>query len=459
MFMRKKDLDNLSRRSFMASSLRAALFGAYALSSSAQAKQTPWRNWSGGLYCNPKGRYDINDEEQLASLLKETSGPIRPVGSGHSFSPLVPTDGHLIVVDQLNGILDYDNQTMEATFGAGSRLGDLGSPLFEIGQGMLNLPDIDRQTVAGATATGTHGTGINFKSLSGYITGLRLITADGDIKELDASQKDLFDAARVNLGALGVVTRIKMQNRKAYKLKKREWTAPTEDMLRDFQMLASKYRHFEIFPLVYSDYSLVLAIDETEQPIGETIIPAEEVELADLRPLGVNASPAEKLAMNNALAENTQISEAVDQSYKVLSNIRSNPFNEMEYSVPASTSAECVREILKTIYDEAIEVAFPLEYRYVSPEDPWLSMAYGEEPHATISIHRSAFEDYQPYFNRIEPIFRKYGGRPHWGKVHSLGHNELNELYPRFSDFKEIRNSLDPQGRLLNEHLRKLFYA
>ena len=163
--------------------------------------------------------------------------------------------------------------------------------------------------------------------------------------------------------------------------------------------------------------------------------------------------------MNNRLAENAQVSEAVDLSYKILTNVRSNPFNEMEYSVPANNSAECVREILKTIYDEAIDVDFPLEYRYVSPEEPWLSMAYGEEPHATISIHRSAFEDYRPYFDRIEPIFRKYGGRPHWGKVHSLGHDELNELYPRFRDFKEIREALDPHGRLLNNHLKKIFAA
>ena len=457
--MERKLRNRLSRRSFLASSLRAALFGTYALNSRAEANQTPWRNWSGSLSCNPKGRYDIADEAQLITLLKRTSDPIRPVGSGHSFSPLVPTDGYLIVIDQLNGVLEHDNESMQATVGAGSRLGDLGVPLFELGQGMLNLPDIDRQTVAGATATGTHGTGINFKSLSGYITGLRLITASGEIKDLDAGQKDLFDAARVNLGVLGIVTQIRMQNRKAFRLKKKEWTAPTEELLRDFDTLASKHRQFEIFPLVYSDYSLALAIDETEQPIGQTILPAHEVELADLRPLGIDASAADKLRMNNALAENAQTSEEVDLSYRILSNVRSNPFNEMEYSVPASNSAECVREILKTIYDEEIDVAFPLEYRYVSPEDPWLSMAYGEEPHATISIHRSAFEDYRPYFNRIEPIFRKYGGRPHWGKVHSLEHNELNELYPRFRDFTEIREELDPRGRLLNTHLRKLFEA
>ena len=218
--MNNYSIDKLTRRSFLASSLRAALFGAYAINSVAHARQTPWRNWSGGLSSQPVGRYDIGSEDQLAELLKSTAGSVRPVGSGHSFSPLVPTDGHLVVIDQLNGILDYDNDTMEATFGAGSRLGDLGAPLAAIGQGMMNLPDIDRQTVAGATATGTHGTGIRFKSLSGYITALRLVTPTGDIMDIDASDGDLFDAARVNLGALGVVTRIRMQNRSAYKLKK-----------------------------------------------------------------------------------------------------------------------------------------------------------------------------------------------------------------------------------------------
>ena len=452
-------MKNLTRRSFLASSVRAALFGAYAVNSTAYAQSTPWSNWSGGQTCQPAGRYDIASEDQLVKLLKSTTGPIRPIGSGHSFSPLIPTDGHLVVIDQLRGILDYDSSTLQVTLGAGSRLGDLGAALDDIGQAMFNLPDIDRQTLAGATATGTHGTGVSLQSLSGYITSLRLVTPAGDIKDIDASDRDLFDAARVNLGALGVVTQIRLQNRESYKLKKREWAAPTEDILANFDELAANHRHFEIFPLVYSDYSLVLSIDESDEPIGQTIIPAEEITLADLRPLGVDASPLQKLTMNNALAANMQTSEAVDVSYKVLTNLRNNRFNEMEYSVPAAVGAECVREILKTIYDQAIDVAFPLEYRYVSADAPWLSMAFGDEPHATISIHRTASEDYRPYFDIIEPIFWKYGGRPHWGKVHSLGHEELSQLYPRFRDFMEIRESLDPTGRMLNQHLKILFNA
>jgi FAD/FMN-containing dehydrogenase len=253
-----------------------------------------------------------------------------------------------------------------------------------------------------------------------------------------------------------------MQNRGAYKLKKREWAAPTEDILENFDELAASHRHFEIFPLVYSDYSLVLSIDETDEPIGQIDLEPEasdDASIAESMGLTSNPTPAHRRRISNATASRIQPTEAVDVSYKLLTNLRNSRFNEMEYSVPAEVGAECLREILKTIYDQKIDVLFPLEYRYVSADDNWLSMSYGDHPHATISIHRMASEDYRPYFNIIEPIFWKYGGRPHWGKVHSLTHKELTGLYPHFEDFREIRRSLDPQGRMLNDHLRALFNA
>jgi len=455
-------MKKISRRSFLASSVKAAMFSGFAAKGGAFAQSASWSNWSGGQTCQPAGRYDISSEQQLTSLLRNTLGPIRPVGSGHSFSALVPTDGHLVVIDQLSGILDSDAQTKQVTLGAGSRLGDLGAQLEAIGQGMINLPDIDRQTVAGAIATGTHGTGVTLQALSSFITSLRLITPNGNVMDIDSSDEDLLHAARVNVGALGIVTQVTMQNRESYKLKKREWAAPTEDILANFDELAASHRHFEIFPLVYSDYSLVLSIDETDEPIGQSEVeeePSDDASIAESLGLSDNPTPAERLRLSNATASRIQPTEAVDVSHKILSNLRNSRFNEMEYSVPAEVGAECLREILKTIYDEAIDVQFVLEYRYVGADDDWLSMSYGDHPHATISIHRTASADYRPYFNRIEPIFWKYGGRPHWGKVHNLTHVELTELYPRFKDFMELRRELDPQGRMLNPHLRALFNA
>lgn len=277
-------MKKISRRSFLASSVKAAMFSGFAAKGGAFAQSASWSNWSGGQTCQPAGRYDIGSEQQLTSLLRNTLGPIRPVGSGHSFSALVPTDGHLVVIDQLSGILDSDAQTKQVTLGAGSRLGDLGAQLEAIGQGMINLPDIDRQTVAGAIATGTHGTGVTLQALSSFITSLRLITPNGNVMDIDSSDEDLLHAARVNVGALGIVTQVTMQNRESYKLKKREWAAPTEDILANFDELAASHRHFEIFPLVYSDYSLVLSIDETDEPIGQSEVeeePSDDASIAE----------------------------------------------------------------------------------------------------------------------------------------------------------------------------------
>jgi len=449
----------LTRRTLLAGSALAALFGAVGSVRARANASVPWRNWSGHLVAHPAGRFAPASEDELAAFLASTSGAVRPVGSGHSFTPLVPTDGHLIVIDRLAGLQQHDAQRLRATFGAGTRLGDMGAPLEAIGQGMFILPDIDRQTLAGATATGTHGTGVDFTCLSGYVTDLRLITPRGEVLDISAdSHAELFDAARVSLGALGVITRMTLQNRPTYRLKARNWVRRTEEVLEDFDASAQKHRHFEMFPLTHSDYALTLAIDETDEPIDNPPpSPEEDAAFAQAMQGWMQVPPGERRPLVNALAEQIAPSERVDVSYRILSNVRNTRFNEMEYSVPLDAGAACLREVLNTIRDKQIDVVFPLEYRYVRRDDTWLGMSSGDEDHAAISIHRIATHDYRPYFDLIEPIFWKYGGRPHWGKVHSLDAKALTKLYPHFKDFQSLREQLDPAGRMLNEHLRKLF--
>ncbi len=453
-------MSNITRRTFLASSVLTALYGVSgAKAAPVEPQSTPWRNWSGGVVANPTGRFSPASEQQLAEYLASTQGLVRPVGAGHSFTPLVPTEGHLLVLDQLTGLLSHDSLANTASFAAGTRLGDMGTPLARIGQAAINLPDIDRQTLAGATATATHGTGINFKCLSGYVTELRLISPDGEVHDLNSNRAPgMFDAARVALGALGVVTRITMQNTARYRLKQTSWVDKTTDLLKDFDRRAAAHRHFELFPLVHSDFSLVLATDETDEPINNPVqSPEEEAGFERIMRGWMKVPVRLRGPLVNALAEQIELSERVDESYKILTNVRNTRFNEMEYSVPLRNGAACLQEILKTIADKKIDVVFPLEYRYVSRDDTMLSMSSGDEDHAAISIHRVVPEDYRPYFDVIEPIFWKYGGRPHWGKVHSLGASRLSQLYPRFEEFRSIRQQIDPQGRMLNEHLRKLF--
>ncbi len=451
-------MTGLTRRRLLASSVLGAAFGALSPANARAPQTTPWRNWSGGLVANPAGRFSPASESELADFFGSSKGTIRPVGSGHSFSPLVPTDGHLVVIDRLTGMLEHDAELMTATFAAGTRLGDMGAPLEAVGQAMLNLPDIDRQTLAGATATATHGTGIGFTCLSGMVTQLRLVTPGGEVVDVSAKNNaDLFNAARVSLGALGVITRMTLEMRDSYRLKAKNWVQPIEEVLETFDENAAAHRHFEMFPLTHSDYALVLSIDETDEPINNPPqSPEEAAAFGEAMALWAQTAPRERRPLVNGLAEQIEPTEAVDASYRILSNIRNNRFNEMEYSVPKEAGAECLREVLRTISDKEVDVVFPLEYRYVKRDDTWLSMSSGDEDHAAISIHRTASEDYRPYFDLIEPIFWKYGGRPHWGKVHSLGAQQLTELYPRYRDFQALRAELDPEGRMLNGHLRKL---
>jgi FAD/FMN-containing dehydrogenase len=242
------------------------------------------------------------------------------------------------------------------------------------------------------------------------------------------------------------------------RLKRRDWVAKTEALLAEFDAHAGAHRHFEIFPLTHSDYSLALAIDETDELVDNPAQTPEESGAFDaLMRSWLEVPPRDRQRLIDGVAAQVEPTEAVDASWKILANVRNYRFNEMEYSVPVAAGAECVREILATIREREVDVVFPLEYRYVAGDDTWLGMSSGSEPHCAISIHQAATHDYRPYFDLIEPIFRRHGGRPHWGKVHSLGKDELVRLYPRFREFLEVRATLDPAGRMLNDHLRRLF--
>lgn len=407
----------------------------------------------------PLSRVAPASEEELVAWLGSSTGPLRPVGAGHSFSPLVPTDGHLLVLDRLSGLVQHDPDTLRATFRAGTRLADMGPPLERIGQASLNLPDIDRQTLAGAVSTSTHGTGIGFHSLSGMVTELRLVTTTGEVLDVTPDgDPDLFRAACVSLGSLGVVTRIEMQNRDTYRLKKRNWVQRTEEVLATFEESALAHRHFEMFPLTHSDYALVLAIEETDEPINHPPPSPQEAAFGQLMADMMSIPPGERRPLINAAVAQTPPTEVVDVSYRILTNVRNDRFNEMEYAVPRADGAACLREVLATIAERQIDVVFPLEYRYVKGDDLWLSMDHGGD-RAAISVHRTALADYRPLFEAVEPVFWKYGGRPHWGKLHTLGYQELKQLYPRLDDFAALRAKLDPEGRLLNDHLKYLLGA
>lgn len=418
----------------------------------------PWRNWADNQACRPLERLAPHSEAELVDRLAAGTGPLRPVGAGHSFSALVPTEGTLLSCDFLNGLVSVDAEARQAEVWAGTRLHALGPLLQAHGQALPNQPDIDYQALGGAVATSTHGTGIEFGSLSAYVTGLTIATPGGELLECSAQRSpELFQAARCSLGALGVVTRLRLQNRDSFRLIETLRGELLEDVLDDIERRRRTHRHFEFHALPRSEQALVV---ETREATAEDEAHGSETAGAVylLRNLygWVGWIPAAGDWLYDRLlrsAADDVAAARVGPSFQVLAHPRIARFREMEYTVPAEAGPACLREILRTIRKRDIPVVFPIEYRYVAADDIWLSM-FHERDGCTISIHQYADRDYRAYFEAVEPIFWKYEGRPHWGKLHSLDGHRLQSLYPHWQDFAEVREALDPEGRLLNPHLR-----
>lgn len=439
-----------------------ALSGTPALAQMLRAPRLiPWRNWSGGQSCLPLARLAPQSLDELAQVVRDAPGKVRPVGSGHSFSALVPTDGTLVSLSYFNGLLGHDPATLQAEFAAGTPMSSMGAALKAVGQALPNMADIDYQTLAGALATSTHGTGVGFGSYASRVTGLQLVTATGEVLDCDSQRHpEVFDAARVSLGALGVATKVRLQNREAFRLRERQWIARTEELLEDVHKHTRENQHWEMLVITHSDYALAVALNETSDPATPAQDPAKEggnefVTLIEKLDKYGSDFPAARRALLNSLRHIASFDERVGDSHEIFANVRNVRFNEMEYSVPAEHGPACLREILALIRERDLRTWFPIEYRYVKADDIPLSMFEGRDSCA-ISVHQHYSMDHHNFFAAIEPIFWKYAGRPHWGKLHTLNARTLQPLYPRWKAFTEVRQALDPQGKFLNAHLASI---
>lgn len=420
----------------------------------------PWHNWSGGQACIPEVRVAPDNEAALAEVVRNTKGAIRAVGSGHSFSALVPTDGTLLSLSSMTGMISADPQTLQSEFWGGTRVADMGEPLLKAGLAMLNMADIDYQTIAGAISTSTHGTGPRFGSYSSTVVGLRIVTASGDSIDCDANNHpEIFRVARTSLGALGIISRVRLQNRKAFRLHEKIWVQKTEELLEDMPKLIAENDHFEINPILHSDVALATATNETTDPHTRPNPGGGDGDgVSALMAINTYARnhPGMQAFLLDTFVKRMIGSDVVDDSFRVFAHVRDQRFNEMEYELPAEHGPACVREILKTVREQNLNSFFPLEYRYVKADDIPLSMFNGRDTCA-ISVHQDYRLDYHNFFAQIEPIFWKYEGRPHWGKLHTLNHNQFSKLYPHWQDFLDVRAALDPGGKFLNGHLRSVF--
>jgi FAD-linked oxidoreductase len=446
----------LSRRTL----LKAATAGGAlaALPMTAFAQGTAWQNWSGNQKVTPAGVFYPAGEAELVKVVKTAKGPIRAFGGGHSFSAVVPTPGSLISLEQMTGLIGHDPARLQATLGGGTRIAIAGELLAGIGQNLENEPDINMQSLAGAISTATHGTGTRLKCLSGYVTQLKLVLADGSVvtcsKEKDA---ELFDAARVGVGSLGIITEITFQNRAAYKLAETttvmDFNAACEviDARRDLD------RHIEIFAFAHGGKAMVMQMNITDEPDTPPVEEAfDENTLLELAADTVYHAPFAKGVVQKLVGAFVSDTRRVGPAHRIFPNVRSVQFNEMEYTVPAEQGIACLREVVQVIRERDIGVFFPIEFRYVAADDTTLGM-FSQRAGASISVHQYHRQDYRELFDAVEPVFRKYQGRPHWGKLHTLDAKALRALYPRWDEFLAVRRRVDPAGRFLNAHMRTLF--
>lgn len=377
-----------------------------------------WSNWAGNVDCQPS---HIVEPRSLAEVRSSLAGsdPIRVAGSGHSFTPIVATAGTLLSLRHLTGILAVDRAAMTAEIAAGTRIADLGAELQSAGLALANQGDVDVQMIAGAISTGTHGTGMTLGSLSTMVSGLKLVTADGEVVEIGGSE---LKAAALSLGTLGVIGSVTLDLVPAYRLRERLWREPVDQVLQRLPELASENRHFEFFWLPETDEADCKALHPS---LDETITTVE---------------PGER----------------IDWSWRIFPSVRERKFIESEWSVAAAQGPDCflaIRDLMCTRY---AEVKWPVEYRTVAADDLPISPAFGRETVA-ISIHQGVGKPWQDFFADAQKIFRNFGGRPHWGKWHSLQSGDFATLYPQWENFNAVRRRFDPKGRFLTPYLRCIF--
>ncbi|MBB0245124.1 FAD-binding protein [Streptomyces alkaliphilus] len=394
-------------------------------------------NWSGSLRFTPGEFLHPADEEEVVErvrLAAERGETVRPVGSGHSSTPLSATDEVLMSLDRMSGLVAYDREALRGTLLPGTGLAEAGRLLAMADMGMENLGDVDYQAIAGAIATGTHGTGTTLPNLGANLVGGRLVTGTGAVVPFGEEagpdhDPDLLRAARVSLGALGVMTSLTLRLLPDHDLHRVNWCTHIDWALEHFHRLAAAHRHFDLYWYPRSDLAQVRTLN----------MPGEEPEDPALIPPGRHLRRDE-----------------TDSNHEIIPNSRELKFDEMEYMLPLEAGLECFRVIRERIRERHRRtVAWRVLLRTIAPDDGLISTCEGR-PTMTIALLQNNTLPHDEYFGDLEPILRDFGGRPHWGKKHSLRAADLRPLYPGWDTFNEVRRRLDPKGVFLNDHLRDL---
>jgi L-gulono-1,4-lactone dehydrogenase len=428
----------------------------------------PWRNWAGNQTATPRRLARPDSVEELAATVAAARGDglrVKPLGAGHSFTSIAATDGLHVDLAGLDRLVDVDPDHRLVTVEAGLPIHRLSRILHQHGLALPNLGDVDRQTISGAIATGTHGTGARHGGLAAAVAGLDLVTAGGEIVRVDSgSRPELLAAGRVSLGALGVVARVMLQCVPAFRLRAAEGRMLLDDVLERIDSLVDSHDHFEFYWFPHTPYTLTKRNDRVAPEVAvappgrlrawvdDELLSNGAFELVNrigaLRPALV---PRINAISGRALSDR----EYVDESCRVFASRRRVRFVEMEYAIPRAAVADAVRSIRSWIDTTGTPISFPIEVRFAAADDSWLSTAY-ERDSAYVAVHLYYRIERPAYFEAVEAIMTEHAGRPHWGKLHGLDAAVLRERYPRFDDFRAVRAELDPTGVFGNAYLDRV---
>jgi L-gulonolactone oxidase len=439
------------------------------LSSTASGKNGTWRNWGGNVSARPAREVTPASAEELAQAVRraaEEGLKVKAVGTGHSFTSIAATDGVLIRPQLLTGIRNIDRDAMTVTVEAGTPLKRLNLALAREGLSLTNMGDIMEQTVAGATSTGTHGTGRESGSTAAQIRALELVTADGSVLTCSPEENpDVFAAARIGLGALGIVTAITFAVEPVFLLTAREEPMTFDRVTRDFDELWAENEHFEFYWFPHTGSTNTKRNNRSagpERPLGRLKAWFEDEFLSNgvfqaaqwIGRAAPPAVPAIARISSKALSARTY----TDIPYKVFTSPRRVRFVEMEYAVPRAAVVETLRELKSMLDRSDLRVSFPVEVRTAPADDIALSTAAGRDS-GYIAVHLAKGAPYQRYFTAAERIFTAHEGRPHWGKVHTRDAEYFAGVYPRFGEFTALRDRLDPDRLFQNDYLRRVLGA
>ena len=432
---------------------------------------TEWTNWSGTVKAQLIAVETPESTEAVAAIVREAASrgvKVKAVGSGHSFTSIAATDGVQIRMTKMNQIVSIDDKTGLVTVQAGIPLHELNPQLAARGWAMENLGDIDRQTISGATSTGTHGTGAKLGGISTQIRGLEIVLADGSVTTCSPTENpQLFAAARIGLGAFGIITQVTLQCVPSYVMHATDEPMPLAEVLDRLDQLVDDNDHFEFFWFPHSDVALTRR--NTRLPSGTTLKPLKRWQTWVDDTLATNVVFERLMRFGTRFPRSipriTRISaglmsgrEYVDSWENVFAFERNVKFREGEFAIPRAAVADVIREFKRYADSSGEKISFPLEVRFAAPDDIWLSTAY-ERDTAYVAFHQYHRMPHETYFAWAEELLRSVGGRPHWGKMHNLEAADLSEIYPRFDDFVALRDELDPNRVFGNDYLDRVLGA